>query len=70
MATTGDGAERVAVALRGPCSTHGRTHRLGILPFAYGGGRPNSSHGSSEYVGEAALRRCAAVYARIARAYS
>jgi succinyl-diaminopimelate desuccinylase len=37
--------------------------QLGIPAFAYGGGRLDVSHGPDEYVDEAAMRRCAAVYA-------
>jgi succinyl-diaminopimelate desuccinylase len=40
--------------------------QLGIPAFAYGGGRLAVSHGPDEYVDEAALRRCAAVYALFA----
>jgi succinyl-diaminopimelate desuccinylase len=39
---------------------------LGIPAFAYGGGRLDVSHGPSEYIDEAAMRRCAAVYALFA----
>ena len=38
--------------------------QLGIPAFAYGAGRLDVSHGPQEYVDEAAMRRCAAVYAR------
>jgi acetylornithine deacetylase/succinyl-diaminopimelate desuccinylase-like protein len=37
--------------------------QLGIPAFGYGAGRLDVSHGPSEYVDEAAMRRCAAVYA-------
>jgi acetylornithine deacetylase/succinyl-diaminopimelate desuccinylase-like protein len=37
--------------------------QLGIPAFAYGGGRLDISHGPDEYIEEAAMRRCAAVYA-------
>jgi succinyl-diaminopimelate desuccinylase len=37
--------------------------QLGIPAFAYGGGRLDVSHGPDEYIDEAAMRRCAAVYA-------
>ncbi|WP_163509122.1 M20 family metallopeptidase [Fodinicola acaciae] len=37
--------------------------QLGIPAFGYGPGRLDVSHGPSEYVDEAAMRRCAAVYA-------
>jgi succinyl-diaminopimelate desuccinylase len=37
--------------------------QLGIPAFAYGGGRLDISHGPDEYIDEAAMRRCAAVYA-------
>jgi succinyl-diaminopimelate desuccinylase len=37
--------------------------QLGIPAFAYGGGRLESSHGPDEFIDEAAMRRCAAVYA-------
>jgi succinyl-diaminopimelate desuccinylase len=40
--------------------------QLGIPAFAYGGGRLDVSHGPEEYIEEAAMRRCAAVYARFA----
>jgi succinyl-diaminopimelate desuccinylase len=36
--------------------------QLGIPAFAYGGGRLDVSHGPAEYIDEAAMRRCAAVY--------
>jgi succinyl-diaminopimelate desuccinylase len=46
--------------------------QLGIPAFAYGAGRLDVSHGPEEYIDEAAMRRCAAVYAlfpsRLARA--
>jgi acetylornithine deacetylase/succinyl-diaminopimelate desuccinylase-like protein len=37
--------------------------QLRIPAFAYGGGRLDISHGPDEYIDEAAMRRCAAVYA-------
>jgi succinyl-diaminopimelate desuccinylase len=37
--------------------------QLGIPAFAYGAGRLDVSHGPNEYIDEAAMRRCAAVYA-------
>jgi acetylornithine deacetylase/succinyl-diaminopimelate desuccinylase-like protein len=37
--------------------------QLGIPAFAYGAGRLDVSHGPGEYIDEAAMRRCAAVYA-------
>jgi acetylornithine deacetylase/succinyl-diaminopimelate desuccinylase-like protein len=40
--------------------------QLGIPAFAYGGGRLDVSHGPNEYIEEAAMRRCAAVYALFA----
>jgi acetylornithine deacetylase/succinyl-diaminopimelate desuccinylase-like protein len=40
--------------------------QLGIPAFAYGGGRLDVSHGPDEYIEEAAMRRCAAVYALFA----
>jgi succinyl-diaminopimelate desuccinylase len=40
--------------------------QLGIPAFAYGGGRLEVAHGPDEYIDEAAMRRCAAVYARFA----
>jgi acetylornithine deacetylase/succinyl-diaminopimelate desuccinylase-like protein len=40
--------------------------QLGIPAFGYGPGRLDVSHGPAEYVDEAAMRRCAAVYARYA----
>ena len=36
--------------------------QLGIPAFAYGAGRLEVSHGPDEYIDEAAMRRCAAVY--------
>jgi len=42
--------------------------QLGIPAFAYGGGRLDVSHGPSEFIEEAAMRECAAVYARFAGA--
>jgi succinyl-diaminopimelate desuccinylase len=41
--------------------------QLGIPAFAYGGGRLDVSHGPDEYIDEAAMRRCAAVYSLFAR---
>jgi acetylornithine deacetylase/succinyl-diaminopimelate desuccinylase-like protein len=40
--------------------------QLGIPAFAYGGGRLDVSHGPDEFIEEAAMRRCAAVYALFA----
>jgi succinyl-diaminopimelate desuccinylase len=40
--------------------------QLGIPAFAYGAGRLAVSHGPDEYIDEAAMRRCAAVYALFA----
>jgi succinyl-diaminopimelate desuccinylase len=40
--------------------------QLGIPAFAYGAGRLEVSHGPDEYIDEAAMRRCAAVYALFA----
>ena len=37
--------------------------QLGIPAFAYGAGRLDVSHGPGEFIDEAAMRRCAAVYA-------
>jgi acetylornithine deacetylase/succinyl-diaminopimelate desuccinylase-like protein len=37
--------------------------QLGIPAFGYGAGRLDVSHGPREYIDEAAMRRCAAVYA-------
>ena len=42
--------------------------QLGIPAFGYGGGRLEVAHGPDEYIEEAAMRRCAAVYARFAGA--
>jgi acetylornithine deacetylase/succinyl-diaminopimelate desuccinylase-like protein len=42
--------------------------QLGVPAFAYGAGRLDVSHGPDEYVDEAAMRRCAAVYALFAGA--
>jgi succinyl-diaminopimelate desuccinylase len=41
--------------------------QLGIPAFAYGAGRLDVSHGPDEYIDEAAMRRCAAIYALFAR---
>jgi acetylornithine deacetylase/succinyl-diaminopimelate desuccinylase-like protein len=41
---------------------------LGIPSFAYGAGRLDVSHGPDEFIDEAAMRRCAAVYALFAAA--
>ena len=41
--------------------------QLGIPAFAYGAGRLDVSHGPEEFIDEAAMRRCAAVYALFAR---
>ncbi len=40
--------------------------QFGIPAFAYGGGRLDVSHGPHEYIDDAAMRRCAAVYALFA----
>jgi succinyl-diaminopimelate desuccinylase len=40
--------------------------QLGVPSFAYGAGRLDVSHGPDEYIDEAAMRRCAAVYALFA----
>ena len=40
--------------------------QLGIPAFGYGAGRLDVSHGPEEFIDEAAMRRCAAVYARFA----
>jgi succinyl-diaminopimelate desuccinylase len=40
--------------------------RLGIPAFGYGGGGLDVAHGPVEYIDEAAMRRCAAVYALFA----
>jgi succinyl-diaminopimelate desuccinylase len=40
--------------------------QLGIPAFAYGAGRLDVSHGPDEFIDEAAMRRCAAVYAGFA----
>ena len=40
--------------------------QLGIPAFAYGAGRLDVSHGPGEFIDEAAMARCAAVYARFA----
>jgi acetylornithine deacetylase/succinyl-diaminopimelate desuccinylase-like protein len=42
--------------------------QLGIPAFAYGPGGLDVSHGPREYIDEAAMRRCAAVYAHFAHA--
>jgi acetylornithine deacetylase/succinyl-diaminopimelate desuccinylase-like protein len=42
--------------------------QLGIPAFGYGAGRLDVSHGPEEFIDEAAMRRCAAVYARFAAA--
>lgn len=41
--------------------------QLGIPAFAFGGGRPDISHGPDEYIDETAMRHCAAVYALFAQ---
>jgi acetylornithine deacetylase/succinyl-diaminopimelate desuccinylase-like protein len=40
--------------------------QLGIPAFGYGGGQLEVAHGPDEYIDEADMRRCAAVYARFA----
>ena len=40
--------------------------QLGIPAFAYGAGHLDVSHGPDEFIDEAAMRRCAAVYALLA----
>jgi acetylornithine deacetylase/succinyl-diaminopimelate desuccinylase-like protein len=40
--------------------------QLGIPAYAYGAGRLDVSHGPNEFIDEAAMRRCAAVYALFA----
>ena len=40
--------------------------QLGIPAFAYGAGRLDVSHGPDEFIDEAAMGRCAAVYAHFA----
>ena len=40
--------------------------QLGIPAFGYGGGGLEVAHGPHEYIDEAAMRRCAAVYALFA----
>ena len=40
--------------------------QLGVPAFAYGAGRLDVSHGPDEYIDEAAMRRCATVYALFA----
>ncbi len=40
--------------------------QLGVPAFGYGPGRLDVSHSPDEHVDEAAMRRCAAVYARYA----
>ncbi len=41
--------------------------QLGIPAFSYGAGRLDVSHGPSEFIDEAKMRRCAAVYALFAQ---
>jgi succinyl-diaminopimelate desuccinylase len=41
--------------------------QLGVPAFAYGAGRLDVSHGPDEFIDEAAMRRCAAVYALFAQ---
>ena len=41
--------------------------QLGIPAFGYGAGRLDVSHGPHEYIDEAAMRSCAAIYADFAR---
>jgi acetylornithine deacetylase/succinyl-diaminopimelate desuccinylase-like protein len=40
--------------------------QLGVPAFGYGAGRLDVSHGPGEYIDEAAMRRCAGVYALFA----
>ena len=40
--------------------------QLGIPAFAYGAGRRDVSHGPDEFIDEAAMRHCAAIYALFA----
>ena len=37
--------------------------QLGIPAFGFGAGRLDVSHGPEEYIDEAEMRRCAAIYA-------
>ena len=41
--------------------------QLGVPAFAYGAGRLDVSHGPDEFIDEAAMRRCGAVYALFAK---
>ena len=43
-----------------------RYAQLGIPAFAYGAGRLDVSHGPDEFIDEAAMRNCAAIYALFA----
>ena len=43
-----------------------RDGRPGIPAFGYGGGGLEVAHGPDEFIDEAAMRRCAAVYALFA----
>ena len=43
--------------------------QLGIPAFAYGGGGLDVAHGPDEFIDEAAMRRCAAVYALFSAAF-
>ena len=40
--------------------------QLGIPAFSYGGGNLEVAHGPNEYIEEADMHRCAAVYAQFA----
>jgi succinyl-diaminopimelate desuccinylase len=60
-----DGAEPIFRMCPGVLDTRWYS-QLGIPAFAYGGGRLDVSHGPDEYIDEAAMRRCAAVYALFA----
>ncbi|MFZ0387338.1 MAG: hypothetical protein WAL22_16875 [Solirubrobacteraceae bacterium] len=56
--------DEVSVSLVPVCVLETRWYaQLGSPAFGYGGGRLDISHGPNEFIDEAAVRRCAAVYA-------
>jgi acetylornithine deacetylase/succinyl-diaminopimelate desuccinylase-like protein len=61
-----EGAEPEFVLCPGVLETRWYS-QLGIPAFGYGGGRLDVSHGPDEFIEEAAMRRCAAVYALFAQ---
>jgi acetylornithine deacetylase/succinyl-diaminopimelate desuccinylase-like protein len=61
-----EGAEPEFVLCPGVLETRWYS-QLGIPAFGYGGGRLDVSHGPDEFIEEAAMRRCAAVYGLFAQ---